>query len=473
LVSNLTTVFADDGAVEEPASPEIFQENANTEEIDFSNADAPEGLVLGGDAEMTGNGESDPAGDGWLRLTGTDTFALGYAVYDQALETANGLAFQFDYTSWGGRGADGITFFLMDGETNMEEFNTGGVGGAIGYAPRISSEYPSKGLSNAVVGIAFDEFGNFSEPKEGRVGGTTRTQDSVAIRGASDEGKGYEFIAGTDTLGAGIDIAKMKVRPDQTGKEYRNVSIMFTPVEQQFSLTLTMQFGADSEPEQLFKDLLIPGIIPATVKFGFTASSGSYTNNHEIRNLIIDKAVINDIVEEVEDEDVIDDPIEEVDEPETEEKAKKTVSVPVTAVISGDTLTIIPVTGSELNPLSCNAQTKLNIEGEAYAILPALCGQEASLVLEGLATIPFALPAEYTFINASTLAIVDGTTLETNNANGAQIEVGFYIDAEQASSDLAILVWQDGKWVEQEVVITDGVISILVTEGTLFVLVQK
>jgi len=436
---------------------EVFQENENTEAVDFSGADAPEDWVLGGDAEMTGDGETDPEGDGWLRLTGTDYFALGYAVYDDALDTANGLAFKFDYTSWGGRGADGFTFFLMDGDTTMEDFNTGGVGGSLGYTPRESNEYPSEGLSDAIVGIGFDEFGNFSHPGEGRNGGDGRTQDSVAVRGASDEDKGYEFIAGTDSIDAGIDIAKMNARPDQTGNDYRNVSIMFTPAEQQYSLTLSMQFGADSEPDQLFKDLLIPGIIPATVKFGFTASSGSYTNNHEIRNLMIDKAVVNDVVKQA----------------KSSSSSSNTVSVPVTAVVTGDTLTVIPVTGSELYPLSCEVQSKLDIENEVYAILPALCGQEASLVLEASQTIPFALPAGYTFLNASTLNIVDSATYEAYTAKGEQIEVGFYINANQNADNFAILIWKDGQWVEQQVVIEDGVISSVVTEGTLFVLVSK
>jgi len=155
LVSNLSAVFADDGSGETPKPEEsqvvetkstvvdpkktegnqetqestestvvpveeqveIFQDNENTEKVDFTGAEAPEDWVLGGDAEMTGDGKTDPDGDGWLRLTSLDSFALGYAVYDKALETENGLAFKFDYTSWGGRGADGITFFLMDGET--------------------------------------------------------------------------------------------------------------------------------------------------------------------------------------------------------------------------------------------------------------------------------------------------------------------------------------------------------------------
>ena len=462
-VANFSAVFADSGDAADPAPKpseatpevEIFQENENTESFDFTGSELPENWQIGKSAHLTADSATDPEGDGWLRLTGNGSYELGYAVYDQALDTANGLAFKFDYTSWGGSGADGFTFFLMDGDTSMEEFNIGGYGGSLGYAPR---HKVVEGLSNAVVGIGFDEFGNFSAPGEGRIGGDGRTQDSVAIRGAGDGFAGYEFIDGTEKLQQGIDIRFTNERPDQTGKDYRNVSIMFTPVEQQFSLTLTMQFGADSEPQGLFKDLLLPGIIPATVKFGFTAASASATNIHEVRNLIIDKAVINDIVETAEQEPT---------------RSPKTVSVPVTAIQTGSTITIIPVTGTNLHPLSCDAQTKLNIEDEVYAILPALCGPEASLVKETLETIPLALPAAYTFVKASTLTIVDSATFASYSDNNENIEIGFYIDAGLQSAGLAILVLQDGQWIEQEVVVAGGTISATVQSGSTFVLVQK
>jgi len=437
----------------------IFQDNENTEEINLTNAEAPENLILGGDAEMTGDGETDSEGDGWLRLTGDESYELGYAVYDQALKTENGLAFKFDYTAWGGSGADGITFFLMDGETSIDEFNPGGYGGSLGYAPRYTM---IDGLSNAVVGIGIDEFGNFSKASEGRSGGNGRTQDAVAVRGPGDGIEGYEFIEGTEKLEQGVDIRHIEERPDQTGEYYRNVSMMFTPVQQQFSLTLSMQFGAESKPEELFNDLLIPGIIPETVKFGFTGASGGATNIHEVRNLVVDKAVINDAAEQVKKTVA------------NKKSSNNTVSVPVTAVQTGGTLTVIPVTGSDHYPLSCEVQTKLDVKDQVYAILPALCGQEASLVLEKIDTIPFALPDSYTLLNASTLAIIDGATFEAYAADGEQIEVGFYLEADQAAdNNLTILVWQDGQWLEQEVLISDGAISTTVAEGALLVLVQK
>jgi hypothetical protein len=339
----------------------------------------------------------------------------------------------------------------------MEDFNPGGAGGSLGYAPRHKT---TEGLSNAVVGIGLDEFGNFSYSGEGRNGGQGRTQDSVSIRGAGDGFEGYEFVEGTDKLKEGVDIRDARERPDQTGEDYRNVSILFKPVEKQYSLTLKIQFGAESEPKDLFTNLLLPGVIPATVKFGFTATSGGATNYHEIHNLIIDKSVLNDVVEEAQ-------------KPSASKDAKKTVTVPVTAVQSGNTLTIIPVTGSEMVPLSCSAQSKLEIKDQTYAILPALCNQQASLAMETIETMPDELPAAFTFVKAANLSIVDGASVDPGLKDGEQIEVGFYLDEDLASRSLSILVWESGAWVEKETKIADGVISTTVTEASLFVLVQK
>jgi len=490
LASNLSVVFADDGitpeipdtkitiaedtstselpktiqaAVEESSkeTEEVFQENDNTETFDFSSNELPENWEIGGDTELTGNDQIDPEGDGWLRLTGIDGYELGYAVYDQALSTENGLAFNFDYSSWGGSGADGIAFFLMDGETSMEDYNSGGVGGSLGYAPRYQI---NEGLSNAVVGIGLDEFGNFSDAGEGRKDGPGRAKDSVTVRGAGNGFEGYEFIDSTGQLKESIDISKSKERPDQTGDDYRYASVLFLPVEQQFSLTLNIQFGADNEPEELFSNLLLPGNVPATVKFGFTATSGGSTNYHEIRNLIIDKAVLNDIEEEIK---------EEEDQQNVITKPKKSVSVPVSALITGNTLTIIPVTGSEMYPLSCSSTSILEIKDQAFALIPALCDYHASLVMEEIQMLPFTLPEEYTYINAAYLTILDSNNMTVANVDGEQIKVGFYIGEDLEYHSLTILTMQSGQWIELEVEISDGIISTVVPGSNLFILAHK
>ncbi len=500
LIVNISTVFADDGSVVEPETKpaaqenneqkdnskkeaevkklavekeqtqeteqkeiEIFQDNENTENFDFKSSELPENWVIGGDAELTGDGITDESGDGWLRLTDNNSWESGYAFNNEALETENGLAVSFDYTSWGGSGADGITFFLMDGETELEDFNVGGVGGSLGYAPRYKY---AEGLSNAYVGIGLDEFGNFSLPTEGREGGPGRVQDSVSVRGSGDGFEGYEYIDGTERLEEGIDTRHASERPDQDGSQYRNVSILFEPVETQFSMTLKIQFGAEIKSEELFSSLLLPGALPASVKYGFTATSGGATNYHEIRNVVIDKAVIETVQEEAENQTGDNDS-------EPKKTTQPAVSIPVTAIRNNDTLTIIPVTGSELYDLKCGAASRLDIEDQAYALLPSLCGYKGSLVLETAGTLPTSIPMGFSFINAVSLTIIKDYVLENTIETGEEIEIGFYLDENLSIENLAILAWESGEWVEMDVEIIDGIITTTSTSTGLFVLLEK
>jgi hypothetical protein len=129
---------------------------------------------LGGTAVLT-SGNGDTAGNGWLRLTSALTYQAGYAYYKTAIPTSRGLVITFDYAAWGGAAADGTTFFLFDGATTS--FNAGASGGSLGYAQKTGFN----GLSNGYLGLGLDEFGNYSNPNEGRVGGIGFFPEAVAL----------------------------------------------------------------------------------------------------------------------------------------------------------------------------------------------------------------------------------------------------------------------------------------------------
>ncbi len=97
----------------------------------FENSTAP-GWVLGGNAVLTATTEGE--GNGWLRLTPAQTSKSGYAFYDEAFSSSQGIVIDFDYASYGGTGADGITFFLYDGATPASQFRIGAFGGSLGYS---------------------------------------------------------------------------------------------------------------------------------------------------------------------------------------------------------------------------------------------------------------------------------------------------------------------------------------------------
>ena len=256
--------------------------------------DTMTGWVLGGSAVLTSGG-ADPDGQGWLRLTGVGNDEFGYAYYDTDFHSSYGIVVSFEYTAWGGDGADGISFFLYDGITTSGQFQIGDAGGSLGYANGCG-DIP--GLSNAYVGIGIDEWGNFAAEDSARCHHgylqTSKVPDSVTIRGSGNStGDGdpnsYYYQTTTGTLSQGIDIPGVSSRPSQTGDDYRRV---YMTISTDKKLTLSIQFGAGNTPTELIADYdlttgtgMVP--LPDTLKLGFAASTGGSTNYHEIRNISV------------------------------------------------------------------------------------------------------------------------------------------------------------------------------------------
>jgi hypothetical protein len=99
----------------------------------FTETTLPAPWVSGGSAQMTGDGTIDPIGQGWLRLTSATANQFGYVYYNTAFPSANGIVISFDYADYGGTGADGLAFFLIDGSYGGA-FAPGPAGGSLGYA---------------------------------------------------------------------------------------------------------------------------------------------------------------------------------------------------------------------------------------------------------------------------------------------------------------------------------------------------
>lgn len=155
-----------------------------------------DGTLMGGapnpNVLLTGNS---------LQLTSNNENENGYVFVDIPFSSAFGLKVSFEFSSWGGTGADGFSFFMFDGSISSAEFEIGGTGGALGYTPvrfGVETNLISQGLKGAYLGIGFDELGNFGNSRDGRNGGMENPIDgpntpmrplfkhSVVVRGPSD-----------------------------------------------------------------------------------------------------------------------------------------------------------------------------------------------------------------------------------------------------------------------------------------------
>lgn len=253
--------------------------------------------VFGGDASLV---------NGALRLTENTINQTGYVYIDIPFPSVFGIKAEFEYFSYGGDNvnrADGLVMFLFDAATT--NFAPGAFGGSLGYAQRNGST----GLSNGYLGIGFDEFGNFGNFSEGKIGGFPGSgidlvPDAVVIRGPGNGNSGYEFLVGRKTMEVGNDglnpgaqfpissggVGTQRVTdPNQPG--YRKVFIDLQPNLDGDGYFLTVEMMVTTVPNSprmvTVFDRPYGFQAPENLKIGFAASTGGFTNYHEIKNLIV------------------------------------------------------------------------------------------------------------------------------------------------------------------------------------------
>lgn len=248
-------------------------------------ATTPANWTLGGSAAIN---------TGWLRLTNTSTNAFGYAFYQNAFSVNQGFVIDFEFVSWGGTGADGLTMFLFDGALANGSFRIGAAGGSLGYANDCSN---GDGMSRAYIGIAFDEFGNFSNPADRcKSGGPGAVANAVTVRGAGDYttgavGSNYAYLTHS-TAATSIDCPTCTTRPTNTSAEWRRARItMLSNGASAWSVYVDVQFGAGQPFTRIIAPYTLPTSPYSTLKIGFAGATGGSTNYHEIRNLRITNPV--------------------------------------------------------------------------------------------------------------------------------------------------------------------------------------
>ncbi|WP_442904663.1 hypothetical protein [Glycomyces sp. MUSA5-2] len=243
---------------------------------------------------------------GYLQLTDAGLYDTGAAIYNHALPNKGGIEVTFAQWQYGGTGADGISFFLVDGDTDLT--SVGAYGGSLGYAQHTNTP----GIEGGYLGLGLDAWGNFSADTEGRGTGCpedyrapahlqipfNKAPDNVALRGPGDGMNGYCLLATTAT--------------DEKIGEYNNGDVYGTTFPESLrgdSLAdgkrlVKLKVGDGEHPKVTvdidFQDGAgwvrvleseVPFAAPDTFKIGFAASTGGATDVHLIRHLRVETFV--------------------------------------------------------------------------------------------------------------------------------------------------------------------------------------
>jgi MSHA biogenesis protein MshQ len=220
--------------------------------------------------------------NGRLRLTdASGNVSTVATLLNQFPAEDNRIEIEFDYYGYDGSGADGIAVNFSDASITPA---AGAFGGSLGYAQKTGVD----GFAGGWLGIGIDEYGNFSDSTEGRIGGTGQVEDSISLRGSGSGTSGYPYLTGTGSLSPGIDDSGSSSA--SPGHRYRIVidhteggGVATTSVERDTGSgysTVIPEFNIfTANPSQ--------AAVPANWVVSFTGSTGGSTNIHEIGDLKI------------------------------------------------------------------------------------------------------------------------------------------------------------------------------------------
>lgn len=255
---------------------------------------------------------ADTPGQGVLRLTNIIQEQRSFVFYDYAIPSNQGLVITFDLFAYGGggigggSGADGLTFFLFDGNTPAPVY--GAPGGALGYAQQVSAAATDNGLTNAYLGVGLDEFGNFANDYEGRGNGcpnvspfgggtdlsppSAQIRDSVTVRGPGSGTTGYCYLGNSGNLttrpnGFSIDNPTATTRTAPNTRRRVRVTLGTDN-------TITLEVdptGTGLAYQSVLASFPAPPNRPDSFKFGFASSTGNGTNIHELINLRLETII--------------------------------------------------------------------------------------------------------------------------------------------------------------------------------------
>ncbi|QXJ24277.1 hypothetical protein AGRA3207_005567 [Actinomadura graeca] len=272
----------------------------------------------------------DPAGPvppgnaaprGYLQLTDAHAEETGAALFDSPVPSEDGIQVTFEQWQYGNTTrapADGISFFLTDGDQRLT--TPGAFGGSLGYAQKLpggnSSAQFVPGVNGGYLGIGLDVLGEYFGDGERRGNGCDRHSPAgtlhpsapgpniVTARGPGNGVEGYCLIDATtanksstgpwpSSLPGQLHGNLRKLPADATPKRAdglldpakRTVRVTVTP-EPNPMATVEIDFRNGRGFQRVLR-FHAPEPIPDTYKFGFAASTGPLTDVQLIRRVVL------------------------------------------------------------------------------------------------------------------------------------------------------------------------------------------
>src|SRR4051812_36845903 len=240
---------------------------------------------------------------GYLQLTRAVGNTAGSVLYNRPIPASAGVSMIFRQFQYGGTGADGIGFFLVDGSTNLTA--TGANGGSLGYAQKDGTQ---PGIVGGYIGVGFDAFGNYYNDGEFRgtgcpIGQRSPTTNSgpiapnvVTVRGPGAGLNGYCWLDSTvpkpitNPNNPGTTLAQ-PLRATTLAASEREVNVRVTPNVPLGSARIIVEIryhpNVANDPWVPLLDIAAPPGLPSTYKFGLSSSTGGSTDVHLVRGVTV------------------------------------------------------------------------------------------------------------------------------------------------------------------------------------------
>lgn len=241
------------------------------------------------------------ANTGYLRLTNnTGNNAKAATVPGIFPAAGNYISVEFKHYAYGGgsSGADGIAVTLSDYTVPPVP---GAFGGSLGYAQKsnpgsdCTKSGGCPGFAGGWLGVALDEYGNFQNPTEGRIGGSGQISQSVSLRGSGSGQSGYRFLSGTSTLNPRVDNSSSST---PSRGHYYQVVVDARNDPSSTSVAVNRDTSGNGTSYSSLVNIanvystaqgqgFTQSPVPANWQISFTGSTGGDSNVHEISGLRI------------------------------------------------------------------------------------------------------------------------------------------------------------------------------------------